>query len=123
MNTLDCRSIPHDEQRYDTVGDYFSGTTAEHFRISEMPAEVYEHLILIHELIEWIICQHRGISNRAIDNFDMDWKGEGEPGDDSDAPYYRAHQIASAVERLLAAELGVDWKLYEAAVEAVSRGE
>lgn len=38
-----------------------------------------------------------------------------EPGDSPDAPYYKQHQIATSVERLLAAELGVDWTAYEEA--------
>lgn len=38
-----------------------------------------------------------------------------EPGDDIHAPYYKQHQIATGVERILAAELGVSWNEYEAA--------
>ncbi len=59
-----------------------------------------------------LLCMERGISFKAIDRFDMQFKGEGEPGDDPRAPYYRQHQVASGIERLLAAELGVDWVTY-----------
>lgn len=38
-----------------------------------------------------------------------------EPGDDEHAPYYKQHQLATAVERMLAAELGVSWQRYEQA--------
>jgi hypothetical protein len=34
------------------------------------------------------------------------------------APYYRQHQIATAVERLLAVELGVDWGAYDREVSS-----
>jgi hypothetical protein len=35
-----------------------------------------------------------------------------EPGDAVGAPYRKQHCIATAVERLLCAELGVDWDRY-----------
>jgi len=41
----------------------------------------------------------------------------GEPGDDPRAPYYREHQFASGMERLMAAELGVDWQQYTGMAE------
>jgi hypothetical protein len=40
-----------------------------------------------------------------------------EPGDDPRAPYYREHQFASGMERLMAAELGIDWQQYMGLVE------
>jgi DNA polymerase elongation subunit (family B) len=43
---------------------------------------------------------------------------DSEPGDDPKAPYYRQHQIATAVERLLAVELGVDWGAYDREVSS-----
>jgi hypothetical protein len=39
-------------------------------------------------------------------------------GEDSKAPYYRQHQIATTVERLLAVELGVDWGAYDREVSS-----
>ena len=36
-----------------------------------------------------------------------------EPGDCPDAPYKRQHCVATGVERIMAAMLGVDWKAYE----------
>lgn len=117
LTELHYKVIPHDEHRYDTPGDYWTDVDGiEQFRVSRMHDERYEHLVLIHELVERILCHHWGISNRSIDNFDLKWKGKGEPGDDHNAPYWEAHQIASAVERLMAAELGVDWNEYDRAV-------
>jgi hypothetical protein len=40
---------------------------------------------------------------------------DSEPGDDIHAPYYKQHQLATSVERMLTAELEVDWNAYEAA--------
>jgi hypothetical protein len=43
----------------------------------------------------------------------------GEPGDAPDSPYRREHFFATSLERLLAAELGVDWAVYEAHVDSL----
>jgi hypothetical protein len=51
-----------------------------------------------------LLCIDRGVSFKAIDRFDMNFKGDGEPGDDPRAPYYRQHQFATQIERLLAKE-------------------
>lgn len=132
--------VKHEHQRYPTVGDYYTDEAGvEHFRISDLGNTKYEHLVAIHELVERIICYHSDVTNEAIDKFDMDFEATreakkvvlrtplllgsvsaermneltAEPGDDPAAPYYHAHQIATVVERLLAAELGVNWNEYE----------
>lgn len=102
--------------------------------VSELPDHREMLLIAIHELIEWTLCQFAGISNEEIDDFDKNHllhhsKPESsnktfaadEPGDCTAAPYYRQHQIASGIERLLAAELGVDWLTYERHIEELSK--
>ena len=35
------------------------------------------------------------------------------------APYYREHQFATCVERLLALELGVEWNKYDEVVSGL----
>jgi len=74
----------------------------------------YEALVLIHELTEMFLCIDRGVSFKAIDRFDMKFKGAGEPGDDPKAPYHREHRFATRIERLVARELRVNWAKYEA---------
>ena len=76
-------------------------------------------LVAIHELIEQSLCDSAGITNREIDVFDVHYAAAGEPGDDSNAPYYKQHQIATGVERILAAEMRVDWLVYEKAIDAL----
>lgn len=83
--------------------------------MSEMPDWRYEALVAVHEMVEMILVKHRGISEQAISEFDMaleqsreQGKVLGEPGDDPRAPYQREHFFATNLERLLAAELGVD---------------
>lgn len=117
-------TIPHAEQRYDTPGDWVidpDGTW--HIKVSELPTKValfpekFAFLVAFHELIEMALCQSVGITVEQIDNFDMHYAGDRvEPGDDDDAPYHDAHQLATGFERTLAALLGVDWDEYDTAV-------
>jgi hypothetical protein len=41
-----------------------------------------------------------------------------EPGDDAKAPYHREHVFATKIERLLAVELGVNWRDYDREVSS-----
>lgn len=87
-------------------------------------------MMAIHELSEVLICHHRGVSQKAIDRFDIRFEKDrkaglhgksDEPGDDSRAPYFREHCFATGIERLLAAVLEVDWNKYAEAVEALEQ--
>jgi hypothetical protein len=118
---INVETIPHDQQRYPTVGDYWEdpdGTVQ--VRVSEMEEWRYVILVAVHELVEMMLTRHRGIDEEAISHFDMRFeqareRGEvqGEPGDARESPYKREHFFATNVERLLAAELGVDWATYD----------
>jgi hypothetical protein len=119
MLEIEAKTIPHSEQRYDTVGDYFRLNGATHFRVSEMQNWRFEFLILLHEMVEWALCQDAGISNRTVDTFDMNFAGEGEPGDDKKCPYYEQHQAAIIAEKLVAKMLRIDWEEYDKVVEAL----
>ncbi len=90
----------------------------------------YEFLVALHELIESHLVQKRGIPDAAIDEFDIefekrraaappDFADYAEPGSDPAAPYYREHQFATAIEKSVAEELGVDWDEYDRAVKAL----
>lgn len=78
-----------------------------------------EFLIQHHELTEVKLCEQAGVTQEVVDKFDKDFEAnraednEDEPGDEPAAPYVRQHCIATGVERLLAAEMGVNWKEYE----------
>ena len=119
MLDLEAKTIPHSEQRYDTVGDYFRHNGSTHFRVSEMQNWRFEFLIFFHEFVEWALCQDQGISNATIDRFDMGFTGEGEPGDDPKCPYREQHRRAMVMEQLMADMLGVDWREYEKVVNAL----
>lgn len=152
-------TIPHDHQRYPTVGDWYLETEThcndcshKWFVPAESPATQCPHcgapakaikatvlwcvikvsdlgnfkenlLIAVHELVEVVKCKSDGVSQEAVDKFDIAYeknRKEGdlsEPGDDPRAPYYEQHQAAMAVERLCAVLWGVDWETYAKRVE------
>ena len=121
-------SIPHDRQRYETVGDWIECRGhLRHVRVSEMDNEDYAFLVGIHEQIEAWLCIKRGISQESVDKFDIafeqhrDLGDENEPGDDPAAPYRCEHQFATKVERMLATELGIDWDIYDHTVMGLSK--
>lgn len=121
MNVI-IKTIPHAAQRYDTCGDWWWEGDSKYLlqiRVSEMCDVRYEWLVIVHELVEVLCCRHDGVTQKQVDDFDMDFekrrkKGNtDEPGDDANAPYRQQHCIATGVERLLAFALGVCWADYE----------
>lgn len=117
---IEIETIPHDQHRYTTVGDWYykeDGTLV--IKVSQLSDWRYEALIAIHELVEVILCKQDGVATEVVDKFDKDFEAnreegnEVEPGDEPNAPYVKQHCIATGVERVLAAALGVSWKLYE----------
>jgi hypothetical protein len=108
-------TIPHAEQRYKTVGDWYEDDIS-HIKVSALSDPKREFLIAVHEFIEYGLCIFAGISQVEVDEFDMeheDEQAEVELGDLAEAPYRKQHCLATAVERMLAAELGVVWNDYE----------
>ena len=108
-HTLQIEAIRQNQQRYDTSGDWRVDDTGRGF-ISVTGADLDDpetFLIAIHELVEMFLCQHRGISQDAVDQFDMAFEGDGEPGDDPAAPYRREHRQAMIVEHLVADMIGM----------------
>lgn len=117
--------IRHDQQRYETVGDwYFEGENLV-IKVSELGDWRQEMLIAIHELAEVLICKHRGITQEQVDAFDMKFEEDrepgnvDEPGDDPSAPYVKEHCIATGIERIMASELDVAWNDYEDLIEGI----
>ena len=116
---IKIETILHENHRYTTVGDwYFEGEDIV-IKVSKLSDWRREALIAVHELVEVLLCKHEGVTQAQVDKFDNDYEAnrsrgdESEPGDASDAPYRKQHCIATGIERMLAAELGVDWKPYE----------
>lgn len=117
---ITIETIPHDQHRYPTVGDwYFNDNGDLTIKVSQLSDWRRECLVAVHELVEVLICKQDGVSQESVDKFDKDFEAhrhpdnEDEPGDEPTAPYVKQHCIATGIERLLAANLGVNWKEYE----------
>ena len=131
MNPFSIRSVEHSKHRYETVGDWFTDDAkVTHIEVSNMSDERYEILVAIHELVEKVLCDKAGITEKQVDEFDMNYDYEyksssidkqmdSEPGNDPRAPYHKQHRIADVIERLLAIELDVDWNKYEEEINSL----
>jgi len=120
--------IPHEEQRYDTVGDYTFDDENKvlHISVSDTGDHKEAMAVAIHELVEFVLVQERGIPFQSIDEFDVTWEAGkrtcdifclcteiGEPGSCLEAPYYHEHAAATAVERELISQWHMDWETYD----------
>ena len=120
MQTLIISSIPHGEHRLeagDTVGDWYKDKEGNtRIEVSEMSDPRYEFLVALHEQVEKVLCDHAGITEKQVDEFDFNWKehdGITEAGIDIKAPYLPQHMIATQIERIVAEALEVDWEAYD----------
>jgi hypothetical protein len=130
---IEIKTIPHEGQRYETVGDWLIFKASKGLpppvgefkllvRVSDMGDWRKEALVAVHELVEALLCHARHISDESVTAFDLAFNGSGEPGDDPACPYRKEHFFATSVERLLAAEFGVDWIEYDSSVANVGCG-
>jgi hypothetical protein len=125
---INIETIPHKQQRYPTVGDWYDEDGALQIKVSEMGNPDYEFLVALHELVEVWLCKKRGISQKAVDDFDMEFEKKrekslvsvtSEPGEEPDAPYQNEHLVACGVELTVAAALGVKLAEYDTAVNSL----
>ena len=110
-----------DQMRYVTTGDYYKVKGTWVVAVPVSGNDDYDFLGFIHELIELYLTQRRGIPEPKIKKFDEWFERESagghfrqypSPGHHPKAPYRREHLFASKVERIVAKELGVDFKKY-----------
>lgn len=138
--------IPHDQQRYETTGDWWIEYDEINIRVSKLGTQEYEMAVMVHEIVESVLCHFKGVNPGAVDAFDMAFEDAredynlrqggqfkapcgcfanvdgSEPGDDKHAPYYKEHQLATSVERMLVAEMGQSWNDYDDTCHQVSSG-
>lgn len=116
-------TIPHKNQRYPTCGDWQFLPGGLHVSVSDTGNRMSNMLVALHEIVEAILCEARGVSEKAVDEFDIRYEAsrkEGdfsEPGDDPKAPYHEQHRVADIVERMVALHAKVDWKQHESNLE------
>lgn len=133
MLNIRILTIPHSEQAYDTVGNYWVDKDGVmQFRVSDLGNPWKELGVIIHELIESYLLLLRGVPWDSIDKFDIAYENARasgkapcgckpfeEPGDDPHAPYRKEHRFSENIERQFIHEAGVDWKEYSDQVEAL----
>lgn len=116
IRSIRLYTVPQDQMRYNTLGDWFERQGETHVVASNLEDQKMEFLILFHELVEMVLCRHAGITQEEVDAFDKNHEAEQEVvelGDMEISPYRKQHCIATGLERIMAAELGVPWDEYE----------
>lgn len=115
---ITLETIPHEQQRYETAGDWFFDEEQNlTIRVSDTGDWRFNAMVAVHELIEVLLCKARGITQEQVDIFDLSYKGEGEPGDEPNAPYQNEHNFATSVERMLCAAFNIPWAEYDGKLE------
>ena len=126
---ISSESLPTEQIRNNQCGDWSYSDTEIAVKSLAMSDWRYELLIQLHELVEATLCKHRGITDQKVTEFDEQFEKErseglhsetDEDGDDPRAPYRKEHFFATNIERLMAAELDVDWKDYEKEIYATT---
>ena len=108
---ITIQTIKHEEQRYDTVGDYWEDADGTmQFRITDTGNKIVNFMCLMHELTEWFWCVVRGLPLESVDTFDLNHLDAEEPGCLSDAPYHEGHELGEVVEKVLENGLGISHK-------------
>jgi hypothetical protein len=109
---------PHTSQHYDTAGDYKEIPDAWVVSVSELSDWRHEALIMLHELVEMVLTKNNGLSWDDITRFDIESQHP-DPGSLPEAPYHKEHKLAEKIEKMMAKELGVDWKEYNKELDSL----
>jgi len=84
--------------------------------------------ILIHEIVESVLCWVHGVKEEDVSSFDQQWfkeQKEGkhheddEPGYSTEAPYHLWHLVAERVERCFIENAGMMWSHHVSNCEGV----
>lgn len=112
--------IPHQTQKYQTVGDWaWTPDGNLEVKVSHLADWKRELLVGLHEVVEAAMCRNDGVKDEDVTAFDIAFENNRQPGDDSEpgdavfAPYRRQHFVATNIERQMADALGVDWQAYD----------
>ena len=129
MIDIHIKTIPHKNQRYSTVGDYWIDSNGVmQVRVSEMK-DSYCMAVIIHELYELFSVMLNKIPIKDIDRYDTDFEdlrsrfskiiGDQEPGGMVSAPYHKQHEEATKVEKYFCKRNKINWSKYEHKVNSL----
>jgi hypothetical protein len=117
---ITVRAIPYSQMRYPTLGDWqFKGDALE-VTVAQQEDWRHEALLAVHEIVEALACKYNGVSETAVDAFDLAHLDAEEPGELPDCPYGAEHADAYAIERVVARILNVNWRAYNKALDKTS---
>ncbi len=135
---FEVQIIPHAEQRYETCGDWWRDDNGVwQIRVSDLGNADMANLIAIHEINEILIAlamMAEGADPQDLveitDKFDQAYEilrpatdTTSEPGYEPTCPVHRPHMIASAIEHLVAPELGVNYNEFGRRVGALDKNK
>lgn len=112
---------PEDMRQKGALGDWIFLAGDLHVYVREMEDPRHETLIAVHEIIEAVLCEERGVPECRVMLFDLENPNLDDPGSDPRAPYHPEHEFATDIEKLLAVQLGVDWDTYSEACAKVAQ--
>ena len=104
--------------RYSTLGDYYDVVKSPDgfknflIEVADTHNLDYNFLIGLHELVEFYLCNKRGIKDKKITGFDIEHLDAEDPGRLKEAPYHKEHMFAEKIEKLMCKELGIEWRKY-----------
>jgi len=102
---ITLKSIPHDKQRYETLGDWFHDEDGVQIRVDEMKDTDEQMVIALHELVEWYLCKKSGVTDTEASGFDKKNPKLAEPGENEEAPYHEQHMASEEVEKMFRKQL------------------
>ena len=118
MKPIRIEFVEQKDQRYPTLGDYGETDTEIWFKITTFGNPNYSWAILLHELVEKRLKDQGGVTDTAVDAWDLGpGKELDDPGLHPDAPYHKYHMMADALERTFIVMAGEDWIPYEQEIE------
>jgi len=92
-------------------------------RVEQLASYGRTMALMLHEIAEAVLCKQHGVSVAAVDKFDLEFEEANptnhgiEAGDAVGCPYGREHNLATAVERIVAGGLGMgvcdSWSEYD----------
>lgn len=120
MNRIVIEVIPHENQRYPTVGDWQFVGSELRISVSAVADWRSQALVAIHEMAEAILCLAHGIPQELVDEFDMGHPELDDPGGDPRCPYRLQHEVALGIESTLADMLPYSWELHQQLLDSLN---
>lgn len=121
ISSIHIHVVPPQTMRYDTAGDWQVEDETLQITIADQRNSRYNFALMIHELVEALLCHLEGITTEQVDAFDFAAKTD-DPGTEPGCPYSQEHEYAAIIERLVANEMGIHFRRYDEATRSKTYG-